>query len=178
MIPLHPLSCCLVLTAVLPLLAAAPASGAPARAQRPRTAMAAPVKPNDAIIPLPLNPVVPAGQRLCSAQAPSGLKYTMLRPGSGAKPTQSDVVLVKYIGYLAATGAVFDQGTRSPLPVNGVIPGFSQGLQMMARAGIARLCIPAVMVTARRHRDRSPPIPIWSFKSSWWTSRVPPRWNA
>jgi len=145
MIPLHRLSCRLVLTAVLPLLATAPASGAPARQQRPRATMPAPVKPNDAIIPLPLNPVVPAGQRLCSVQAPSGLKYTMLRPGSGAKPTQDDVVLVNYIGYLAATGAVFDQGTRSPLPVNGVIPGFSQGLQMMARAGIARFCIPAAM---------------------------------
>ncbi len=145
MIPLHRLSCRLVLTTVLPLLAIPLASGAPVRSQRPRATMPVPVKPNDTIIPLPLNPVVPAGQRLCSAQAPSGLKYTMLRLGSGAKPTQGDVVLVNYIGYLAATGAVFDQGTRSPLPVTGVISGFSQGLQMMARAGIARFCIPAAM---------------------------------
>ena len=69
----------------------------------------------------------------------------MLRAGSGAKPTAGDVVLVNYIGYLAATGAVFDQGMRSPLPVNGVIPGFSQGLQTMTRSGVARFCIPAAM---------------------------------
>ncbi|MES3097692.1 FKBP-type peptidyl-prolyl cis-trans isomerase [Sphingomonas aerolata] len=69
----------------------------------------------------------------------------MLRPGSGAKPTQADVSLVNYIGYLATTGAVFDQGMRSPLPVNGVIPGFSQGLQMLAKTGVARFCIPAAM---------------------------------
>jgi len=69
----------------------------------------------------------------------------MLRVESGAKPTQGDVSLVNYIGYLAATGAVFDQGMRSPLPVNGVIAGFSQGLQMLARSGVARFCIPAAM---------------------------------
>jgi FKBP-type peptidyl-prolyl cis-trans isomerase FkpA len=136
----------LVLAALLPVLAAPlPASGAAVRRQAARSATPAPVKPNNGIIPLPLNPVVPAGQRLCSAQTPSGLGYTMLRPGTGAKPGQSDVVLVNYIGYLAATGAVFDQGMRSPLPVNGVIPGFSQGLQTMARSGVARFCIPAAM---------------------------------
>lgn len=69
----------------------------------------------------------------------------MLRAASGTKPVGSDVVLVNYIGYLAATGAVFDQGMRSALPVNGVIPGFSQGLQMMAKSGVARFCIPAAM---------------------------------
>ena len=69
----------------------------------------------------------------------------MLRPATGPKPAASDVVLVNYIGYLASTGAVFDQGMRSPLPVNGVIPGFSQGLQMLGRSGIARFCIPAAL---------------------------------
>lgn len=69
----------------------------------------------------------------------------MLRAGTGAKPGAGDVVLVNYIGYLAATGTVFDQGMRSPLPVDSVIPGFSQGLQTMARSGIARFCIPAAL---------------------------------
>ncbi|MBJ6121087.1 FKBP-type peptidyl-prolyl cis-trans isomerase [Sphingomonas mollis] len=146
-----------VLAVMLPLLAAPlPASGATARKQKPRAVASAPAKANNAIIALPLNPVVPSGQRLCSAKTPSGLGYTMLRPGTGAMPGQSDVVLVNYVGYLAATGAVFDQGMRSPLPVNGVIPGFSQGLQMMARSGIARLCIPAAMGYGTRN---SGPIP-------------------
>jgi FKBP-type peptidyl-prolyl cis-trans isomerase FkpA len=136
----------LVVAVVLPLLAAPlPVSGATVRKVRPRASVPAPVKASNAIIALPLNPVVPTGQRLCSARTPSGLGYTMLRPGSGAKPTQGDVSLVNYIGYLATTGAVFDQGMRSPLPVNGVIQGFSQGLQMLAKSGVARFCIPATM---------------------------------
>ncbi len=136
----------LFLAAIVPMLAAPlPADAAPPRRQKPRVVAPAPVKTDSTIIALPLNPVVPVGQRLCSTTAPSGLGSTMLRAGIGAKPGTGDVVLVNYIGYLAATGAVFDQGMRSPLPVDGVIPGFSQGLQTMARSGVARFCIPAAM---------------------------------
>lgn len=136
----------LVNAVVLPLLAAPlPVSGATLHKVKSRASVPAPVKASSAIIALPLTPIVPKGQRLCSARTPTGLGYTMLRPGSGAKPTQGDVSLVNYIGYLVTTGAVFDQGMRSPLPVNGVIPGFSQGLQMLAKTGVARFCIPAAM---------------------------------
>jgi FKBP-type peptidyl-prolyl cis-trans isomerase FkpA len=138
----------LILAAILPLLAAPlPADAAATRRQKPRAAAPAPapVRADNAIIALPLNPVVPAGQRLCSTTAPSGLGSTLLRAGTGARPAAGDVVLVNYIGYIAATGVVFDQGMRSPLPVNGVIPGFSQGLQTMARSGVARFCIPAAL---------------------------------
>lgn len=146
-----------VLAMMLPLLAVPMSvSGATVRKQKPRAVASAPMRANNTIIALPLNPVVPSAQRLCSATIPSGLRYTMLRSGTGPKPGQSDVVLVNYVGYLAATGAVFDQGMRSPLPVNGVIPGFSQGLQMMAKSGIARLCIPAALGYGARN---SGPIP-------------------
>lgn len=135
---------------ILPLIAAPlHASGAPVRQIKasPRTPLAAanPVVANDSIIPLPLTPIVPAAQRLCGAKTPSGLGYTILRQGQGAKPAADDTVLVNYIGYLAATGAVFDQGRHSALPANQVIPGFSQGLQMTGRNGIVRLCIPAAL---------------------------------
>jgi len=135
----------LLLTAILPVLAAPLPAGATVRRQKPQTAAAAPVRTDDTIIALPLTPVVPAGQRRCAATAPSGLGSTMLRAGAGTKPGTGDVVLVNYIGYLAATGAVFDQGMRSPLPVDGLIPGFSQGLLTMARSGVSRFCIPAAM---------------------------------
>jgi FKBP-type peptidyl-prolyl cis-trans isomerase FkpA len=102
-----------------------------------------PVGPNNAIIPLPLAPIVPAAQRLCAARTSSGLGYTMLRAGTGAKPAADATVLVNYIGYLAATGAVFDQGMQAPMPIGQVIPGFSQGLQLLSKGGIVRLCIPA-----------------------------------
>lgn len=127
---------------ILPVLAASsPASGAAVRKARP----AAPVRATDVIIALPLNPIIPAGQRLCASRTPSGLGYTILRAGAGARPAPGDAVLANYIGYLATTGAVFDQGMRSGLSVDGVIPGFAQGLQMMTRSSIVRLCIPAAL---------------------------------
>jgi FKBP-type peptidyl-prolyl cis-trans isomerase FkpA len=136
----------LFLAAILPVLAAPTPTGAatPPR-KKPRAAATTSVRTDNAIIPLPLNPIVPAGQRLCATKAATGLGSTVLRAGTGAKPTTGDVALVNYIGYLGQTGAVFDQGMRSPLPVDGVIPGFSQGLQTMARGGIARFCIPAAL---------------------------------
>jgi FKBP-type peptidyl-prolyl cis-trans isomerase FkpA len=147
----------LVLAAILPLLVVPlPAGAAATRRQKPRVAVPAPVRADNTIIALPLNPVVPAGQRRCSTTAPTGLGSTMLRAGAGAKPGAGDVVLVNYIGYLAATGAMFDQGMRSPLPVDGVIPGFSQGLRTMARSGVTRFCIPAALGYGAR---ASGPIP-------------------
>lgn len=134
----------LVSALVLPLLLAPIAAGAAPKA-KPRAIPARPAAASSAIIPLPLNPIVPAAQRACTARTASGLGYTMLRPATGAKPAAGDVALVNYIGYLAATGAVFDQGMRSPLPVDGVIPGFGEALKMLPKAGVARFCIPAAI---------------------------------
>jgi len=130
----------------LPLLVLPLSAGAttPKKA-RPHAAVLKPVAANNSIIPVPLEPVVPAAQRLCADRTPSGLGYTMLRPASGPKPAADATVLVNYIGYLAATGTVFDQNTRAPMPVSGVIKGFAEGLQMAGRTGVLRLCIPAAM---------------------------------
>ena len=128
----------------LPLLAVPhSADGAPVRRARPHAVMARPAAPSTAIIPLPLQPIVPPAQRLCASRTPTGLGYTVLRPATGAKPGDTDTVLINYIGYLATTGAVFDQAMRTPLQVGQVIKGFSQGLQMMSKASVLRLCIPA-----------------------------------
>lgn len=123
----------MAIAGVLPLLAAAPAVHAAAPAG------------NAGIIALPLMPVVPAAQRSCSAKTASGLGYAPLRPATGAQPGATDFVLVNYIGYIAATGEAFDQGMRSPLPLDGVIPGFSEGVRMMAKGAIHRLCVPSAL---------------------------------
>jgi FKBP-type peptidyl-prolyl cis-trans isomerase FkpA len=112
--------------------------------------------PNTEIIPLPLEPIVPAGQRACANTTPSGLGYTMLREGPGPKPAAADTVLIDYIGYLAASGTVFDQAMRSPLPVGEVIPGFSEGLQLLGKTGVVRLCVPAALAYGA---DATGPIP-------------------
>ena len=97
------------------------------------------------LIPLPLKQIIPAGQRVCNAKTPSGLGTLQLRPSTAARPAASDGVRVNYIGYLAATGEVFDQGMGVEFPVQGVIPGFSEGLQTMGNGAVARLCIPAAL---------------------------------
>lgn len=136
----HSLSLMTLALLATPLLAGGAAPRRAGHAAAPKTVAA-----DNAIIPLPLNPIVPAAQRLCTARTPSGLGYTMLRAGTGAKPAADATVLVNYVGYLAATGAVFDQGMQTPMPVGEVIPGFSQGLQLLGKGGVVRLCIPAAM---------------------------------
>ena len=97
------------------------------------------------LIPLPLKQIIPAGQRVCNAKTPSGLGTLQLRPGTAVRAAASDGVRVNYIGYLAASGEVFDQGMGVEFPVQGVIPGFSEGLMTMGKGGVSRLCIPAAL---------------------------------
>ena len=97
------------------------------------------------LIPLPLKQIIPAGQRQCAAKPTTGLGILQLRPGTAVRPAAGDGVKVNYIGYLAATGEVFDQGMGVEFPVGGVIPGFGQGLQAMGKGGVSRLCIPAAL---------------------------------
>jgi len=104
-----------------------------------------PPVPSVQAIPLPLNPIVGAEQRLCTTKAASGLGSIILKPAEGAKPAKADFALVNYIGYLAATGTVFDQAMQAAFPVEGVIPGFSEGLQMMAKGSTWRFCVPAAL---------------------------------
>lgn len=73
-----------------------------------------------------------------------GLVVETLKVGSGPSPTLGDVVLVNYAGHLAS-GKEFDKGEKVAMPVEGVIPGFSKGLQKMQRGGKYKLIIPAAM---------------------------------
>jgi FKBP-type peptidyl-prolyl cis-trans isomerase len=75
----------------------------------------------------------------------SGLRYQVLKPGSGPHPTTSDVALIDYTGRLE-DGKIFDstKGKQPvPMPVGGSIPGFSEGLQLMSKGGTYRLRIPS-----------------------------------
>ncbi|HEY6869822.1 MAG TPA: FKBP-type peptidyl-prolyl cis-trans isomerase [Novosphingobium sp.] len=114
-------------------------------------------QPADGIIPLPLQPVVPAAQRTCAARTASGLGYDELRKGTGPKAGPTDYVLVNYIGYLAASGQVFDQATTTPMTIDGVIPGFSEGLKLIPRGGIWRFCIPAALGYGKAGTGPIPP---------------------
>lgn len=108
-------------------------------------ASAAPLKTVDAPIKLPLNPVVAATKQKCTVARPSGLAVKELKKGEGAAPLPGDVVLVNYIGYFRSNGEVFDQSTESAFPVDAVVPGFAEGLMLMNRGSIFRLCLPAAL---------------------------------
>jgi FKBP-type peptidyl-prolyl cis-trans isomerase len=76
---------------------------------------------------------------------PSGLQYEVLQEGKGPKAQPTDVVLVEYEGKLA-NGEIFDStaahGGPAQLPVGGLIPGFTEGLQLMNADSKYRFWIP------------------------------------
>ncbi|TYL46856.1 FKBP-type peptidyl-prolyl cis-trans isomerase [Marinomonas sp. IMCC 4694] len=76
----------------------------------------------------------------------SGLLYKVISQGDGAMPTETDTVEVDYEGSLT-DGTVFDssykRGESISFPLNGVIPGWTEGLQLMAVGSKYELYIPA-----------------------------------
>ncbi len=73
---------------------------------------------------------------------PSGLQYKVLEKGTGtAKPTDTDVALVEYEGKLL-NGTTFDKSQQpTPMPVAGVVPGFSEALKLMPKGSKYRVWI-------------------------------------
>ena len=73
----------------------------------------------------------------------SGLSYKIINEGTGAKPTDTQYVKVKYTGKLI-NDTVFDdsKGEAREFPVAGVVPGFSEGLKLLGVGGKAILYIP------------------------------------
>ena len=76
----------------------------------------------------------------------SGLIYTTKSEGSGPQPKSTDTVKVHYHGTLP-NGKVFDssveRGEPATFPLNGVIPCWTEGVQMMKVGGKSRLVCPA-----------------------------------
>ena len=74
------------------------------------------------------------GRKSGVVTTPSGLQYTILKPGTGPRATAQDTAIVNYDGKLA-DGSTFDasaaHGGPTPMPVGRMIPGFSEGLQLM-----------------------------------------------
>jgi FKBP-type peptidyl-prolyl cis-trans isomerase FklB len=78
-------------------------------------------------------------------ELPSGLQYTILKEGTGDIPTANDQVKCHYHGTLI-DGMVFDssvqRGQPAVFPVNGVIKGWVEALQLMSTGSKWRLFIP------------------------------------
>lgn len=99
------------------------------------------------------HPQLPSGAGAIAADAPktftktdSGLQYRVLRAGAGAKPKATNTVKVNYHGWLDS-GNVFDssykRGEPIEFPLNGVIPGWTEGMQLVGEGGMIELLIPS-----------------------------------
>lgn len=79
-------------------------------------------------------------------ETPSGLQYKVITEGTGENPAPTDVVEVHYTGKLI-DGTVFDssveRGETVKFPLNGVIPGWTEGLQLMKPGAKYMLYIPS-----------------------------------
>jgi FKBP-type peptidyl-prolyl cis-trans isomerase FkpA len=75
----------------------------------------------------------------------SGLKYRILRAGSEAKPTARQTVEVHYHGWIDNKN-VFDssykRGESISFPLNRVIAGWTEGMQLVGKGGMIELEIP------------------------------------
>ena len=83
---------------------------------------------------------------------PSGLMYKVIETGQGATPAASDSVKVHYRGTLI-DGTVFDssydRGTPATFPVNRVIAGWVEALQLMTEGSKWELYIPSELAYGR-----------------------------
>ncbi len=78
----------------------------------------------------------------------SGLQYRVITEGTGKKPAATDTVETHYEGKLI-DGSVFDssyqRGQTATFPVNGVIPGWTEALQLMGEGAKWQLFIPSTL---------------------------------
>ena len=91
---------------------------------------------------------------------PSGLQYVVLTEGTGAKPKATDRVKCHYEGRLT-DGTVFDssyrRGEPAVFPLNGVIAGWTEGVQLMAEGAKFRFFIPYQLAYGERGAGQSIP---------------------
>ena len=98
-------------------------------------------------------PELPQGAGKIDKDAPqtftetkSGLKYRVLRKGEGKPPKPTATVKVNYQGWLG-NGKVFDSSykRKEPIsfPLDGVIKGWTEGMQLVGKGGMIELEIPA-----------------------------------
>lgn len=106
--------------------------------------------PADQEVPFP---ELPPGASEIDKDAPktftateSGLRYRVLRKGSGKTPAVTSSVEVNYHGWLNS-GKVFDSSYERKksisFPLNGVIPGWTEGMQLVSEGGMIEFEIPA-----------------------------------
>ena len=86
----------------------------------------------------------------------SGLQYQILQEGQGPTPAATSQVTVNYRGSLI-DGTEFDSGETISFPLDRVIPGWTEGLQLMKEGAKYRFFIPADLAYGERGAGGSIP---------------------
>jgi len=104
--------------------------------------------------------VAKAAAAPAAVKTASGLVYIPVKEGSGASPARTDKVKVAYEGRLIS-GSIFDSsaqhGGSASFELSGVIPCWTEGLQLMKVGGKARLVCPAAIAYGERAMGPIPP---------------------
>jgi len=91
---------------------------------------------------------------------PSGLCYEIVNKGEGPGPKATDLVKVNYTGSLI-TGTVFDSSSKTGGPVeiglDQVIPGWTEGIQLIGKGGKIKLYIPPQLAYGDEGKGGIPP---------------------
>jgi FKBP-type peptidyl-prolyl cis-trans isomerase FkpA len=107
----------------------------------------------------------------------SGLEYKVLTEGSGAGPKPSDDATVNYKGTLL-DGTEFDssykRGQPATFPVGRVIPGWTEGLQLMKPGGKYMLWVPPKLAYDLRSPPSIPPGSLLTFEVELLSVKAPP----
>jgi FKBP-type peptidyl-prolyl cis-trans isomerase FklB len=107
------------------------------------------------------------GERTEVEQTASGLQYEVLAQGEGAKPAATDTVRVHYHGTFI-DGSVFDssvlRGEPAQFPVNGVIKGWVEALQLMPVGSKWKLYVPHHLAYGEQGAGSIPPCSTLVFE--------------
>jgi FKBP-type peptidyl-prolyl cis-trans isomerase len=129
----------------------------------PAASSAAPTGPGTLIktVPAPSDVAAPPAD---AVKTPSGLASKVLTAGTGTDhPRAQDRVRVQYTGW-TTDGKMFDTSTSAPAPavfgVNHVIPGWTEGLELMVTGEKRRFWIPANLAYGDRPRLGAPAGPL------------------
>lgn len=97
------------------------------------------------------------GKRENVVTLPSGLQYEIIKQGDGPKPSANNTVTCHYHG-TTITGEVFDssvkRGQPASFPLNGVIKGWTEALQLMPVGSKWKLFIPPQLAYGNRNISR------------------------
>ena len=97
----------------------------------------------------------------------SGLQYKIIKKGNGPKPKQDDIVKVHYEGKLIdgkKFDSSYDRDKPAEFPLRAVIPGWTEGLQLLPVGSVAELTIPSALGYGERGNPSIPGNSVLVFK--------------